>query len=355
MRTVFWERDRACMIDQTLLPFETKVLALDTPEEVYEAICTMRVRGAPAIGVSGAMGVVLGVKHVPEKTTEAALEAMETLCPYLIGARPTATNLEWAVRRIWSYAKKIAALPYPEFYAALVEKAMEMADNEVAIARRLSENGAALIPDEGANISTHCSCGPLCTVDYGLNMGVVYAAHRQGKKVHVYTDETRPRLQGAKLNAYDLRRMGVPYTLIPDNHAAYLMQLGKIDMVFLGADRVVANGDTAAKVGVYGLSIAAKEHGIPVYMCCPFSTVDFSKKTGAEIVIEERGPEEVLKVNGTWIAPEDTPVLNYAFDVTPGRYFAGIVTEVGVAYPPFTQSLKDLKKIYDREQEAAHE
>ncbi len=350
MRTVFWENDMVCMIDQTLLPFETKVLHLDTPEAVYEAIYTMRVRGAPAIGVSGAMGVVLGVKHLSEKSTPAALELLETLCPYLIGARPTATNLAWGVERIRDYARSNAHLPYPAFYAALVKKVLQMADDEVAIAKRLSEIGAALIPDEGANISTHCSCGPLCTVDYGLNMGVVYAAHQQGKKVHVYTDETRPRLQGAKLNAYDLRRMGVPYTLIPDNHAAYLMQLGKIDLVLLGADRVVANGDTAAKVGVYSLSIAAKEHGIPVYMCCPFSTVDFTKKTGAEILIEQRSAKEVLKVNDTWIAPPDTPVLNYAFDVTPSRYFAGIITEVGIAYPPFTQSLKQLKALYDSQE-----
>lgn len=351
MRTVFWKDDKACMIDQTVLPFETKILELDTPEEVYNAIYEMCVRGAPAIGVSGAMGVVLGVKHVKEQTTQAALAALEQICPYLISARPTATNLAWGVERIWRYAKKKADLPYPEFYKALVHKAMQMADDEVSIAKRLSDLGATLIPDEGANISTHCSCGPLCTIDYGINMGIVYSAHLQGKKVHVYTDETRPRLQGAKLNAYDLRQQGIPYTLIPDNHAAYLMQLGKIDMVLLGADRVVANGDTAAKVGVYSLSIAAKEHGIPVYMCCPFSTVDFSKKSGAEIVVEERSPEEVLKVNGIWIAPPDTPVLNYAFDVTPARYFAGIITEVGIAYPPFTQSLRKLKEIYDKEQE----
>lgn len=351
MRTVFWKDDKACMIDQTVLPFQTRILELDTPQEVFDAIYTMKVRGAPAIGVSGAMGVVLGVKHVAEKTTEAALAALDTICPYLMDARPTATNLAWGVERIWKYAKKKAALPYQEFYDALVKKVMQMADDEVAIAKRLSDRGAELIPDRGANISTHCSCGPLCTIDYGLNMGIVYSAHLQGKKVHVYTDETRPRLQGARLNTYDLRQQGIPYTLIPDNHAAYLMQLGKIDMVLLGADRVVANGDTAAKIGVYSLSIAAKEHGIPVYMCCPFSTVDFSKKTGAEIVVEERSPEEVLKIDDTWIAPPDTPVLNYAFDVTPARYFAGIITEVGIAYPPFTQSLKKLKEIYDREQE----
>ncbi|MEA4895569.1 MAG: S-methyl-5-thioribose-1-phosphate isomerase [Oscillospiraceae bacterium] len=349
MRTIFWENDTVNIIDQTLLPDEFKVIQLDTVEKIGEAIYKLRVRGAPAIGVAGAYGVVTAVKNTTDKNTTAALQALESACPYLIGVRPTATNLSWAVNLMWDYAKKNGGASYDELLRILLEKATKMADHEVDASKRLSEYGASIIPKEGANISTHCSTGPLCTVDYGLNMGAVYTAMKQGKRVHVYTDETRPRLQGAKLNTYDLDRMGVPYTLIPDNHAAYLMQKGMIDMVFIGADRVASNGDTAAKIGVYSLCLAAKAHGLPVYLFCPVDTIDFSIDSGSEIVVEERDPDEVRKINGQLITLPDAPVINYCFDVTPSAYFTGIVTEVGIAYPPYKDSLRKLKELYDLE------
>lgn len=349
MRTIFWEDDAACIIDQTLLPAELKVARLYTVKEIGDAIYALKVRGGPAIGIAGAFGVVTSIKNTPVKTAQEALKSLETDCPYLIHVRPTATNLSWAVNRLWNLVKQNAHLSYDDLYELALSTAKEMADQEVEAAKRMSEYGASVIPDSGANISTHCSTGPLCTVDYGINMGAVYTAMKQGKPVHVYTDETRPRLQGARINAFDLDRMGVPYTLIPDNHAAYLMQKGMVDMVFVGADRVAANGDAAAKVGVYSLSIAAKEHGLPVYLFSPMATIDYSIESGSEIVIEERDPDEVRKVNGTLLTLPDAPVINYAFDMTPSSYFAGIITEMGIAYPPYKDSLKKLKEAYDRE------
>jgi len=347
MRTIDWINDKVVIIDQTLIPYEFKTIELSTVNEICDAIYRLAVRGAPAIGAAGAFGVVTAARNLPEQTTEAFFGGIDTLRDKLIAVRPTAVNLKWAVEAIVEHAHSIRTPNYADFVAGLTAFAVKLADDEVARAKRLSEFGATLIPDEGANIITHCSTGPLCTVDHGLGMGVVYTAMQQGKKVHVYTDETRPRLQGAKINTFDLKRMGIPYTLITDNTAAWVMKQGKADMVFISADRIVANGDTAAKIGVYGLSINAHAHNIPVYIFAPMSTLDFSIKHGDEIEIEERDAEEVLKINDTYIAPPDTPVLNYAFDVTPNKYITAIITDVGIAYPPFESSLLELKSKYE--------
>ena len=216
-----------------------------------------------------------------------------------------------------------------------------MADDEVAINQRLAEIGAELIPN-GARIQTHCNCGPLCAVDLGTAMAPVIHAHRQGKKVHVFTDETRPRLQGAKLNAWELARAGVPYTLITDNTAAWLMSRKQVDMVMIGVDRVAANGDTATKIGVYGLAVLAHYHRIPFYAVSPSSTIDMTIESGAQIPIEERDPDEVRKINDTWITMPDANVLNYAFDVTPNELITAIVTEHGIARPPYRQAFRVL-------------
>lgn len=347
MRTVFWENDKLCLIDQTLIPEEYKVLRLDKVEEVAEAIIKLRVRGAPAIGVAAAFGVVLGAIQAASKDVSFVLAELKKVGEVLVRTRPTATNLAWAVEQMLSYAETMQDIPYAEFINKLVAKAKQMADDEVAIAQRISKYGAEVIPKEGAKIITHCNTGPLCTIDVGLCMGAVHEAVKQGKKVHVFTDETRPRLQGAKLNTFDLKNLGVPFTLITDNTAAYVMKKGMVDLAFIGADRVAANGDTAAKIGVYGLAVLAREHGIPLFCFSPMATIDYSIQSGEEIIIEERDPEEVLKINGVSIAPANTPVLNYAFDVTPAKYFSGIITEYGIAYPPFKKSLQELKEKYE--------
>lgn len=343
MRTIEWKEDSIYIIDQTKIPEHYEVKCLNTVEETMDAIYTLAVRGAPAIGTAGAMAVALYCKNLKEKTLEAFYEGLRAQADRIIEVRPTAVNLKWAVEETVQYVEAKQFGSYEELYNGLVGFANKIADNEVENAKRIGEFGASLIPDKGANIHTHCSTGPLCTVDYGLGMGAVYTAMKQGKKVHVFTDETRPRLQGAKINTFDLKRMGVPYTLICDNTAPMLMKQGKIDMVFISADRVVANGDVAAKIGVYGAAICAKAHNIPVYCFAPTSTLDFELKSGDEIHIEERSSEEVLNINGVYIAPADTPVLNYAFDVTPAKYWDAIITEKGIAYPPYTQSLLKFK------------
>lgn len=347
MRTIDWVNNKVVIVDQTAIPYEFKTLELSTVDEICDSIYKLEVRGAPAIGAAGAYGIVIWTMSVENKSTKEVFEGLEEISKKLIAVRPTAVNLKWAVEAMVEYAYSIKDLEYDELIKKLLQRANKIADDEVEKALKISEFGSTLIPDEGANILTHCSTGPLCTVDHGLGMGVVYTAMKQGKKVHVFTDETRPRLQGAKINTFDLKRMGVPFTLITDNTAALVMKKGMVDAVFISADRVVANGDTAAKIGVYGVSVVAKEHGIPVYIFCPMSTVDFDTENGDSIEIEERSSEEVLKINDTWIAPPETPVLNYAFDITPYKYITAIITDLGIAYPPFKQNLRKLKEKYE--------
>lgn len=342
MKTVYWKDDALYAIDQTALPYKEMILKLDTVKSICDAIYKLIIRGAPCIGVSGAFAMVLSAKEAESDQTGDVLRYMETQAPVISATRPTATNLSWAVQVMMEYARERKDMPFEEFYHALIEKAQEISDQEVENARLISMYGAEFIPEEGANILTHCNTGPLCTIEYGLSVGAAIWGHQQGKKVHVYTDETRPRMQGTKLNVYELRKYGVPFTLLTDNMAAYAMQQGMIDMVFVSADRVAANGDTAAKIGVYGVCVLAQKHGIPVFLHSPMSTIDFSIQTGDEIVVEQRDPQEVLQINGMQIAPADTPVLNPAFDVTPHQYFNAIITERGIAYPPYTKSLKEL-------------
>jgi methylthioribose-1-phosphate isomerase len=347
MRTIDFLDGKVVAVDQTLIPREFKTVELSTVDEICGAIRRLAIRGAPAIGVAGAFGIIVGAANLPTKTTEEVFTHIEGLRRKLIGVRPTAINLKWAVDSIVEYAYSIKDLKYDAFLEKLTLRARRMADDEVRRAESLSAFGATLVPESGARILTHCSTGPLCTVDYGLGMGAVYTAMKQGKKVHVFTDETRPRLQGAKINTFDLKRMGIPFTLITDDSAAFVMKREKVDMLFISADRVAANGDTAAKIGVYGLSIAAREHGIPVYVFCPMSTIDYSTMRGDDIEIEERDAEEVLSINGDYIAPRDTPVLNYAFDITPARYINAIITDLGIVKPPFEANLAGLRKTFE--------
>lgn len=345
MRTIEWNYEKQCIqaIDQTKIPYEFVTMDICDVDTAIEAIYSLAVRGAPAIGVCGAMALALYCKNLPEQTAECFFPGLDAVAERIIATRPTAVNLKWAVEKSVADIKASGMQKTDAIFNRLVKIANDIADKEVENAKKIGEYGASLVPESGANIHTHCSTGPLCTVDYGLGMGAVYAAMKQGKSVHVFTDETRPRMQGTKINTFDLKRMGIPYTLICDDAAALLMKLGKIDMVFISADRVVGNGDVAAKIGVYGVAICAKAHNIPLYCFAPTSTIDYQLKSGSEIVLEQRPAEEILKVSGVYLAPPDTPTLNYAFDVTPAAYWDAIITEKGIVYPPFNQSLQKLK------------
>lgn len=340
MRTVFWQDGKVKMIDQRLLPGEEVIAEFATVPEVARSIREMYVRGAPAIGATAAYGMALAAQNSPATDRDSLLADLRQAKETLDAARPTAVNLSWATRRLLELAQESVLENVDDLRSALLAEAESLADEDVEINRRMGFNGAAVVPD-GANLLHHCNTGSLATVDFGTALGVIYACQEQGKNIHVWVDETRPRLQGARLTAWELMRAEVPMHLIADNAAGHLMRTGQVDVVVFGADRVAANGDVANKIGTYKLAVVARENGIPVYCVAPTSTVDLSLPDGDHIPIEERGPEEVAEIGARAIAPADVPVYNPAFDITPHRYITGIVTEEGICYPPFTQSLRD--------------
>ncbi len=345
MRTVFWQDNQVAMIDQRRLPAELVIATFATVADVAHSIRDMVVRGAPAIGATGAYGMVVAAQSSPAADAAALLADLTAAKATLDAARPTAINLSWATARLLGAARSAAAsgATPAAITAALLAEAAALADQDVAINRRMGFHGAAVVPD-GANILHHCNTGTLATVDFGTALGVVYACQEQGKQVHVWVDETRPRLQGARLTAWELMAAEVPMHLIADNAAGHLMRTGKVDVVLYGADRVAANGDVANKIGTYKVSVVARENGIPVYAVVPTSTIDLDLPDGDRIPIEEREAEEVTHIGDTVIAPAGVPVYNPAFDVTPHRYLTGIITEEGICYPPFTQSLRRAKE-----------
>jgi methylthioribose-1-phosphate isomerase len=298
----------------------------------------MYIRGAPAIGAAAAFGLALAGQQSQAPDRAKLLADLETAADVLRATRPTAINLFWAANRMLSTARAVASGDPDEVREALVAEAQRIADEDVAINRRMGAYGAALIED-GFNVLTHCNAGALATVDYGTALAPIRVAHEQGKRVHVWVDETRPRLQGARLTSWELLRDGIPMTLIADNVAGHLMRTGKVDLVLVGSDRTAANGDVANKIGTYKLAVVAQENGIPFYPVVPTSTIDLEVAQGDDIPIEERGAEEVTHPGGCQVAPDGVRVLNVAFDVTPHRYVTGIITEHGIAYPPFKQSL----------------
>ena len=330
-RSIEWKGDRLVLLDQRKLPAEKVYVELRTPEEVAEAIRAMVVRGAPAIGAAAAFGMALAAR-VGRDLAEADR--------ILRASRPTAVNLFWALdrmRRVWEgFSGDREAL-----FSALEAEALRIAEEDVAANRAIGQNALPLIPDE-ARILHHCNTGALATVDYGTALGVVRVAHEAGKKVHVFLDETRPRLQGARLSAFEMRELGIPHTVIVDGASGHVMKKYGINLVVVGADRIAANGDTANKIGTYNLAIAARYHGIPFYVAAPTSTVDLKTPNGEAIPIEERAPEEVAFCGGERVVPEGSPVYNPAFDVTPAELITAIITEAGVAYPPFEESLPRL-------------
>ena len=338
--TLQWTPEGVSFLDQTKLPLEeTYVLARDY-REVANAIRHMIVRGAPAIGVSGAMGVALGIER-SQATDLASLSAeVETICATLAATRPTAVNLFWGIGQIRETFNDLAAsnTSIPEIKRSVVALAQRLYDEDIAACRQMGAFGAELLPQEGT-VLTHCNAGALATCGYGTALGVIRGAVERGHKLDVLADETRPFLQGARLTAWELMKDGIPTTVLCDNMSAHLMSKGRIQAVIVGADRIAANGDTANKIGTYGVSILAREHGIPFYVAAPWSTIDVNTASGEQIPIEQRDPREVTHSNGRQMTPDGVGIENPAFDVTPARYITAIVTERGILRAPFAESI----------------
>jgi methylthioribose-1-phosphate isomerase len=339
MRTVEWDAGVVRMIDQRKLPHEYVEVEFTDYHDVAMAIKEMYIRGAPAIGAAAAFGVALAAVHSPAQNRAELAAEVRQAAEVLRATRPTASNLFWALNRMLGRLESETSKDVDAIRQALVLEAQALADEDVEINKRMGEYGAGLVED-GYNILTHCNAGALATVDYGTALAPIRTAWKQGKQVHVYVDETRPRLQGARLTSWELMRDGIPMTLIVDNAAGYFIQRGKVDIIFVGADRVAANGDVVNKIGTYKLAVVARENGVPFYPVVPTSTIDLSIRSGGEVPIEERGAEEVTHVRGQIIAPEGVKAANPAFDVTPYRYVTGIITEHGIVYPPFGQGLR---------------
>ena len=351
MRTIEWDDGAVKMIDQRKLPGELAIVQFTDYRDVARAIKEMYIRGAPAIGATAAFGLALCAQASQARTRAELLADLEHAANTLRKTRPTAVNLTWALERMLERARQTEHERVEQIASILVAEAQRIADEDVEVNKRMAAHGAELIED-GYNILTHCNTGALATVDYGTALGVIRTAHEQGKRIHVWVDETRPRLQGARLTAWELMRYGIPMTLIADNAAGHLMRTGQVDLVLVGADRIAANGDVANKIGTYKLAVLAQENGIPFYSVAPTSTVDLSLPSGEHITIEERDATEVTHVGGVSIAPEGVPVYNPAFDITPHRYITGIVTEEGIVYPPFKPGLRKAKGIADEKTQA---
>lgn len=339
MRTVEWHNNRVRMIDQKRIPWELAVVDLPDYQSVAAAITDMTVRGAPAIGASAAFGMALAAKQSKATTLENLVTDLRQASVVLKAARPTAVNLAWGVDKLMDIAASGEFQNPDDLRSALLNEAQRIADEDVEINRRMGAYGATLIKD-GDTVLHHCNTGALATVDYGTALGVIRAAHEQNKHFHVLLDETRPRLQGSRLSAWELEQLGVSYDILPDTAAGFYMQKGEIKLVLVGADRVAANGDFANKIGTYQIAVLAKENNIPFYTVAPTSTIDLALVSGDQIPIEERDKNEVLAPYGNPIVPTHFKARNPAFDVTPNRYLAGIVTENGIARPPFTESLR---------------
>jgi methylthioribose-1-phosphate isomerase len=344
-RTIQWIGDTngfIRIIDQTLLPGRLEYRDCHSAEEVWEAIRQLRVRGAPAIGIAGAMGVVVGMKGYAGEERELYLNLLQEVCEYLASSRPTAVNLFWAIDRMRNVALKLAEQKTPaEIHEALLCQALAIEEEDRRMCRAIGLHGASLIADH-SGVLTHCNAGGLATADYGTALAVLFAAHEQGKHLHVFADETRPLLQGARLTAWELLQRGVDVTLICDSMAAQVMKEGRIHAVIVGADRIAANGDTANKIGTYAVALLAKAHGIPFYVAAPSSTFDLSLASGDAIPIEQRDPAEVTHGFGKQTAPDGVRVYNPAFDVTPHPLIAAIVTERGIIRPVTAENIRQV-------------
>ncbi|HTG02259.1 MAG TPA: S-methyl-5-thioribose-1-phosphate isomerase [Nitrospirota bacterium] len=339
--TVEWNRGIVRMLDQTRLPLETVYNDCADYQTVARGIRELWVRGAPAIGVSAAMGLALGARQITAASFDEFWPKFEEICSFMASTRPTAVNLFWAIDRIKRLVLASRTKSLDEIRSLLVEESQRILDEDIVANRKMGAYGAAFVSD-GDNIITHCNAGSIATAGYGTAEGVMRAAVEAGKKIHVYVDETRPVLQGARLTAWELMQEHIPCTLITDNMAGYFMYRDMIDLAIVGADRIARNGDVANKIGTYGLAVLCREHGIPFYVAAPLSTVDFAMASGSLIPIEERNPREVTHIFGkVQIAPDGVAVANPAFDVTPARYISAIITEQGAFHP------RDLHKLAD--------
>ena len=336
IRPIRWQDGRLMLLDQTRLPVEEATIVVECYEQAVSAIREMRVRGAPAIGVTAAYAVAMAARDIPSNDRVEFLLALKQACDDIRAARPTAVNLGWAVDRMMALAESTDAAG--EIVPILIAEAEEIHREDEAINRLLGDYGKELMPD-GGSVLTHCNTGALATSAFGTALGVIRAGWEAGKRFEVFNTETRPWLQGARLTSWEFQKLGIPATLLADSAAGMLMWQGRIGCVITGADRVAANGDTANKIGTYMLAVLARENGIPFYIAAPTSTIDLALPNGEEIEIEQREPSEVTRFGGIATAPEGVAAVNPAFDVTPHRYIDAIVTEKGVALPPYTESL----------------
>jgi methylthioribose-1-phosphate isomerase len=341
IKPILFRNGKCLMIDQRLLPEEEVWREYDDYREVAEAIRTMVVRGAPAIGVAAAFGAAFGARNITAESFDSFFIELEKICAVLAQTRPTAVNLFWALERVKNFAQSQRTLPVAKIKGALLDLAQEIAEEDERINRAIGSWGEALIPPD-ARILTHCNAGALATAGFGTALGVIRAAAEAGKNIRVFADETRPWLQGARLTAWELQQDRIPVTLICDNMAGFFMSRGEIDCVIVGADRIAANGDVANKIGTYSLAVLCKENKLPFYVAAPLSTIDFSLVDGSAIPIEERGPEEVMLHGGKQLAPTGIEVRNPAFDVTPARLVTAIITEYGVVREDYATGLKAL-------------
>ncbi len=341
--SICWDVDKVKLLDQRRLPREEIYLEITDYRAVIEAIRTLAIRGAPAIGVAAAMGAALGALAIDTDDPVQFQVRFQEICREISQARPTAVNLFWALDRMLLVAQSQEGQGVAALKERLVAEAQTLLKEDETINRHLAQAGQVLIHD-GQRVITHCNTGALATGAYGTALGVLRAAWEAGKKISVWVDETRPLLQGARLTTWELGKLGIPYTLIPDGAAAALMSQGRVDLAIVGADRIAANGDVANKIGTYGLAVLAHHHGIPFYVAAPLSTFDFSLPDGSRIPVEERAAEEITHLWGQAVAPAGAAALNLAFDVTPHDLISGIITERGVARPPYSSSIKSLRR-----------
>lgn len=341
IKTLEWTAEGVRFIDQTKLPTEEVYVVCRNYQEVADAIRNMVVRGAPAIGVAAAMGIAIGIKQSQAQEISALRNELGQICRRIGETRPTAVNLFWAIRRMQQKFEEVAPQGVQQTKATLVTEAQQMLVQDIAANEAMGRHGATLLPASGG-ILTHCNAGALATCGYGTALGVIRAAVEAGKQIHVFADETRPILQGARLTAWELMKDGISTTVIADNMAGVMMRQGKIKAVVVGADRIAANGDVANKIGTYSVAVLAKEHNIPFYVAAPLSTVDLNTPTGEQIPIEQRSQKEITHHGGKQMAPDGVKVENPAFDVTPSKYVTAIITERGLAKAPYERSLKEL-------------
>lgn len=340
IKTIEWVDNYSRMIDQTVLPYEFKTVDIKTVEEMYAAIKNMIIRGAPAIGIAGAHGVVLAALELSTITDKEEFNRkLKEKAEYLKSSRPTAVNLQWAVDKLMQKALEYNDLSTKQTAEILKNYAIQLENEDIEINKKIGEFGSKVVK-KGATILTHCNAGALATVGYGTALGVVRSAFEKDPSIKVFANETRPRQQGARLTTFELTMDNIPTTLITDGMCSYFMEKGLIDMVVVGADRIASNGDTANKIGTYTVAIAARYHNIPFYIAAPLSTIDVNIQSGKEIPIEERSHDEVTHINGDWICAKEVNIINPGFDVTPNELITGIITEKGILYPDYKNSIK---------------